>query len=313
MRKWESFSASWVYSLLCYGRNSDTSVCALAPCIALLLWLLALQTALRKKNGELESVTNAELFALVACALAWSMIAGCEFIYLKDNYGIARMNTIFKFHFPAWFLLGLGLPYLLYHDYWRSERSAYQWFVLLPVLGVFCLSLIPPAYGLAWIYQMPAEYRPVTMDGLAFMRNDRPHQYAILEWIRENTTPRDRILEVPGCGYLLESTVSAFTGRPTVVGWVGHESLWRTGDMDTEVYTRKSDAERFFTTKNWNEAKSVLEKYQIRYVVYITPDCNDKRALIPQMNTGVFRSHLKPIIAETQGKRYELYEVPEAQ
>ncbi|MGC9327285.1 MAG: DUF2298 domain-containing protein, partial [Candidatus Hinthialibacter sp.] len=221
-------------------------VCAFAPCLALIFWLLALHTALQTGSAVRNRV-DVELFALIACALAWSLIAGCEFIYLKDNYGIARMNTIFKFHFPAWFLFGLGLPYLLYNDYRQSERSVFQWFVLLPVLGLFLLSLIPPVYALTWIYKMPLQHRSLTLDGLAFMRHDRPQQYEILEWIRSNTKPDDWILEVPGCGYLLESTVSAFTGRPTVVGWVGHEALWRTGEMDAEIYNRKAEVERFYT------------------------------------------------------------------
>lgn len=291
-------------------------VCALAPCVALAFWLLAMQTAFQKKPARNSYFLETELFALIACALAWSLIAGCEFIYLKDNYGIARMNTLFKFHFPAWFLLGLGLPYLLYHDYQRIEkRSAYPWFFLLPILGLFLVTLIPPIYTLAWIYQIPGENRPVTLDGLAFLRNDRPHQYAILEWIRSNTKTSDRILEVPGCGYLLESTVSAFTGRPSVVGWVGHESLWRTGGLDAEVYNRKSEAERFFTTQNWDEAKDILKKYQIRYVIYIRPECDDKRALIGAMEKGIYRDRLKPIVAETGSMGYPfipcaLYEVP---
>lgn len=286
--------------------------CALAPCLALLLWLLALQTALQKTEPRIDD----ELFALTACALAWSFLAGCEFIYLKDSYGIARMNTLFKFHFSGWFFMGLALPYLIYLEYNRSERAAYQWFVLLPVMGIFLLSLIPPAYALAWIYQMPSEGRPVTMDGLAFIREYRTQQYAILEWIRLNAKPGDRLLEVPGCGYRLESLASAFTGRPSIVGWVGHESLWRSGDQDAEVYNRKTDAERFFSTQNWEEAKAILQKYKVRYVVYMRPECDDKRALIGPMEKGVFRSHLKPIIAGNAQPGFqtvpsELYEVPE--
>lgn len=286
--------------------------CALAPCLALTLWLLALYTALQNKD----SFIDGELFALTACALAWSFIAGCEFIYLKDSYGIARMNTIFKFHFSGWFFMGLGLPYLIYLEYTRSERAAYEWFVLLPVLGFFLISLIPPAFALAWIYRMPNEGRPVTMDGLAFIREYRPQQYDIIEWIRQYAKPTDRILEVPGCGYRLESLVSAFTGRPSVIGWVGHESLWRSGDMDAEVYNRKSEAERFYSTQNWEEAKAILTKHQVRYVVYMRPECDDKRALIGPMEKGVFRAHLKPIIGGNAQPRFqttpsELYEVPE--
>ncbi len=97
------------------------TVCALAPVLALGLWLLTLESALSGRRSETRG--RNELFALIACALAWSMIAGCEFIYLKDNYGVARMNTLFKIHFPVWFLLGVGLPYLLYRSFKQNEYN----------------------------------------------------------------------------------------------------------------------------------------------------------------------------------------------
>lgn len=293
-------------------------VCALAPCMALVLWLLAFHAAMRRYDSDAKANFGPEMFALVACALSWSMIAGCEFVFLKDGYGIARMNTLFKFHFSTWFMMGMGLPYLLYHEYQRSDRTPYRWFVMLPVLGVFLLSLVTPVFTFAWLANIHTTNQYATLDGLDFLRrpNAQPHTAAIIDWIRDNTETTDRILEVPGCGYQVESAISAFTGRSTIVGWVGHEQLWRTGDIWEEVGSRKLEAERFYTTQNWNEAQEILKKHKINYVVYITPSCADKKSLLSRMNTGVFRNHLKPIIMETglvsgrQG-RFELYQVPE--
>ncbi|MGC9329177.1 MAG: hypothetical protein ACP5I1_16205, partial [Candidatus Hinthialibacter sp.] len=84
-----------------------------------------------------------------------------------------------------------------------------------------------------------------------------------------------------------------------------------------EIYNRKAEVERFYTTQNWEEAKAILKKYNIRYVTYITPECEDKKALIGPMERGVFRQRLQPVLsgAGRVGSRsglFELYEVPES-
>lgn len=293
-------------------------MCALAPFLAAGLWIWTAARACRA-GKENDASVGLELFALTACALAWSMIAGCEFIYLKDNYSSPRMNTLFKIHFPVWFLLGVSLPYLLRLEFIRMASGAARWCYLAPVLLLFAVSLVPGWYTFWGLYRLPDANTVKTLDGLAFMKQSTPHQYAVIDWVRNNAAPGDIVLEVAGCAYSSsESSVSAFTGRATVVGWVNHETLWRAGEMDQEVLRRKAEIDRFYTTTNWEEAKSILQKYKIKYVAFIPPECQEKRAMKTQMQNSVFRNHVKPILYESgpafgyPDATFELYEVPES-
>ncbi len=289
---------------------------AFTPMIAVLFWGFSLYRTVTASKQETSQQTKGEIFALTACALAWSLVAVCEFIYLKDQYASARMNTLFKFHFPAWLLFGISLPYLTYSELKKESNSQIKWFAAAPVIGALIVSLIGPFYALGSLYTMPATNHVVSLDGLTFMKTSQPAHYQIIQWIRENSSPTDRILEVPGCGYREENLVSAFTGRETVIGWVNHESVWR--GRDPEVFSRKEQVMNFYTSRNWQEAKNLLERYDIQYIIFTSPDpsCSDTFAKLDQMKAGVFRQSLKPIIQETgqafnRLSPFELYAVPD--
>ena len=58
-------------------------------------------------------------FALLLAFVGLMLVFSVEFVYLRDGFG-TRMNTVFKFYFQAWALLGLvaafGLYYVLEHS-----------------------------------------------------------------------------------------------------------------------------------------------------------------------------------------------------
>ncbi|GEM_PF-2514691 len=291
---------------------------ALSPLIALALWIYIVYRAACGKEKKTVDADTRELFALVACALAWSLIAACEFIYLKDQYASARMNTLFKFHFPAWILFGIGLPYLLYAAIMREKSVQIKCCAAMPAVLVLLISLFGPMYAFASIFLMPNADRPITLNGLSFMETAQPAHYEIIRWIRENSEPSDAILEAPGCGYHEENLVSAFTGRSAFIGWVNHEHIWRGYANYPEIDARKEQAMRFYTSKNVEDVKLFLEQYPIRYVIFTSPDpaCTDTFAQLNQMQAGAFRTVLEPIIQKTgnafgRTSPFELYRVPE--
>lgn len=293
---------------------SGHAVYALAPVFALALWMLFLYVLTTDAPaGDNAERRRAEAFALALCAIGWSLIAGCEFIHLNDKYSSARLNTLFKFHFPAWIYFGIGLPYLVYRAGTLTKTAAARWLWTAPALVALVMSLAPPAFIFSSLFAMPAGDRPVSLDGAEFLRKERPHHYKIIQWVRTNAAADERILEIPGCGYQLESLVSAFTGRPAVVGWVGHEGLWR--DNPPELWERKEDALNLFAAADWTEAAAVLKKYDVKYVAFIQPECRENLDQLGAMMNAAFRQHLDPIIVE-RGNRfnpnapYELYRVP---
>ncbi|MEX2598315.1 MAG: hypothetical protein WD533_01520, partial [Dehalococcoidia bacterium] len=59
--------------------------------------------------------------------------------------------------------------------------------------------------------------------------------------------------------------ISASTGRPTVLGWEGHENQWRSDTA--QIAQRKADVQTIYATEDAGEAHALLEQYDVQYVV----------------------------------------------
>ena len=64
--------------------------------------------------------------------------------------------------------------------------------------------------------------------------------------------------------YTRYGRVSAWTGIPTLVGWVQHEQLWR--NMNPLVADRVEAIDGIYSTATVEEALNLLHKYRINYV-----------------------------------------------
>ena len=62
------------------------------------------------------------------------------------------------------------------------------------------------------------------------------------------------------------------TGRPTLLGWGGHERQWRGGqpEVEAKLEERFEDAKRIYTTLDDEEARELLAKHGVDYV-YVGP------------------------------------------
>ena len=56
--------------------------------------------------------------------------------------------------------------------------------------------------------------------------------------------------------------ISTFSGRPTVMGWAGHEVQWQ-----HDPGTRGTDIETLYTTTDEAVARELIGRYGIEYVV----------------------------------------------
>ncbi len=164
--------------------------------------------------------TPAELLALAGLA----MIILPEIIYFQDSFGdpYYRMNTVFKFYFAGWVLLGMGSFTLL------AEGMRYARSVRLPirsglVAGMVAILLVlsPLAMGL------DVPNGGGTLDGMAFMQYSHPGDAAAISFLRSIPTPIT-LVEAENGDYGYFSRVSTFTGIPAVIGWPYHEITWRT-------------------------------------------------------------------------------------
>ncbi|MBC8074847.1 MAG: hypothetical protein H7Y32_02125, partial [Chloroflexales bacterium] len=106
-------------------------------------------------------------------------------------------------------------------------------------------------------------------------RERTPAGLASIAWLRANAPDGSVVLEAVGTGGGSYDTqregaaqVSASSGLPTVLGWVGHELQWRNGDATLldQLKQREADVDAIYATPDASQARPLLEKYKVRYV-----------------------------------------------
>jgi uncharacterized membrane protein len=189
-----------------------------------------------------------------------------EFVYLVDVFRV-RMNTIFKFYFQAWVLMGVASAFAVY---WLSRRRT--WFRFVFWFGFWLLFAMGMVYPVLGNISRAGGFRHrPNLDGTAYLATSQPDDYAAVAWLNEHVQGTPIILETPGSGgnsYVYEGRISALTGLPTLLGWGGHEAQWR-GDS-TVQNARDPDIHTIYsTTERW-QAQALLDEYDVTYV-YVGP------------------------------------------
>lgn len=183
-----------------------------------------------------------------------------EFIFLVDVFS-DRMNTIFKFYFQAWILFSLAGSFILV-ELWNELKKA--WDVIFRVSSILVL-LICCTYSF-FIYRDRIRYtNPAnwTLDGTAYMSWSNAGDAGVAEKLQ--TLPYGVVVEAVGGSYSGYARIATLSGYPNVLGWPGHEVQWRGGY--TEIGSRQSDIQTLYETSEWVVAQSILNQYDIRYVV----------------------------------------------
>lgn len=219
-------------------------------------------------------------FALLCCAGA--IIAGSERFYLID-----RMNTIFKFYYPAWLLFGVGTSILLHTFFKLSHkarvgtstetpsnfvRKSWNVFVRKPVFpGLIAILLLGAALfttvsGIitAVTLQRVENKRP-SLDGQKYLLYLAPDDYSAVIWLNRQVTGRPTILEAQGPSYQQYGRISMHTGLPTVLGWEHH--VFQRGASRVDIGKRKQDIRTIYTTSSDQRLRELIDAYNIAYIV----------------------------------------------
>ena len=208
--------------------------------------------------------SKSTLFVLLIIATALLLTLSVEFVYLRDTFG-TRMNTVFKFYYQAWVLLALASAYGLYYVIEGAKGLGRTLFLV--GFGVL--------FALGMVYPMVAGFdkaggfahRP-TLDGLAWVRQHSPDEYAAVQWLNKHVQGTPVILEATGGSFTEYGRVSSRTGLPTLLGWGGHELQWR-GNYD-EPGKREPDINTIYSSMDIQQVLTLLEKYDITYI-YVGP------------------------------------------
>ncbi len=233
----------------------------------LIAWVVALLwRRLRAGKGEGRIAESSTLFVLLIIATALVLTLSVEFVYLRDTFG-TRMNTVFKFYYQAWILLALASAYGVYYVIEKAKGLGRSLFLAGVVVLVALGMIYPLAAGFdkAVATSKAGGFAPQpTLDGLAYVRQHSPGEYAAVQWLNENVSGTPVILEVTGGSFTEYGRVSSRTGLPTLLGWGGHELQWR-GNYD-EPGRREPDINAIYSSTDVQHILTLFEKYGITYV-----------------------------------------------
>ena len=181
-------------------------------------------------------------------------IAIPELVYVDDIYGAdyARANTMFKFSFRAQMLLQIVAVAVIAHLAARSLAG-------LSLAMVLAVPLLATLVYAQHTFQPPSRIRG--LDGLRFLGAERPAAefLALLP-----LAGREALLEATGNSFDDTARMSAVTGLPAVIGWQGHQPLWR--NQDPEVARRAALVDTAFRTGRPQDICRLVLAYDVRYV-----------------------------------------------
>lgn len=234
-----------------------------AAAVGLLLAGAAAWLSVRRGPNGAVAVNEESFVWLLALAGALLTVL-VEFVYLRDVFD-SRMNTVFKFYYQAWLLLGVSGAYALY---WLATAWRSGWQRLLS-RGWLAIGAVLVAAGLTYtvaagVSKAGGFAGEPTLDGAAYLAVQRPQMYAALRWLEANA-PRDAIMvEATGGSYSEYNAVSAHTGIPTLLGWGGHELQWR-GSYDLPGQ-REPDVAAFYQTNDPDMLRALAARQGVDYV-----------------------------------------------
>ena len=270
--------------------------------VALLLWRIVPNSSTFVVAGSIAAFATvailrglhdrSQAFTLLLGGVAFGLVAITEIFFLKDVFvgSVPRMNTVFKFYFQAWALLaitsGAGLYFILESFrptglLERGQRFMQRSVELLWGLGLVLLLLASAVYPLGGAYTRTNYYshRSNSLDGFAYMQNcspptcdyDTSGDFYAINWLNSNVSGNPVIVEAVGDDYSSYARVSAFTGLPTPMGWVGHEYQWRVNWLNNglnvvDFNNRKADVDSIYTDPHIDVVQSLLARYSVRYV-----------------------------------------------
>jgi hypothetical protein len=234
--------------------------------VAALLWEKLFKKKQKNLYTLMESISIPDLFAVVTGLCAIGLVIIPELVYVRDIYenGNARANTMFKLTYQAYIMFGITMGYVIYRMLLISKQKVFK---AVSVLGAFCLLLTCGYFGKSvssWFGEVTDLSQYEGLDATAYMEYTFYEDVGGINWLKENVTDVQVVLEANGDSYTDFERVSAMTGLPTVLGWYVHEWLWRN---DTDDLNRKSaDVETIYTSQDTAAVERLLADYDVSYI-----------------------------------------------
>lgn len=247
---------------------------------------------------------NTFYFILTILVIGILLIIIPEYFFIKDQFG-NRMNTVFKFSYQSWILLSIFSPLLTYFIYTYITKFKLYFYISLMII---ILTYLYYSFGFINL-QINNWDRTFNINVHKNYSVENKMTFDSIEWIKKNLPQGSIILEASGDSYSNYSKISAFTGYPTVIGWVGHQRQWRPFQLE-EISNREKDVENIYLSNNIDRVKQLIYKYNIRYI-YLGIQENNKYGK-DSISNNTFRSFGKRIYQsdqEVNGTHIYIYDV----
>jgi len=242
------------------------------------------------------ALQKTDQLVLILSLAALILILIPEFFYAKDIYpNHFRANTVFKFGYQAFIILGLISGYMISRLIASKKMPLLYGIILLILAG---LVSIYPYFAISSYYN--SLKNPGSLDGFKYFQKLYPDDYQAILWLRQNISGQPVILEAEGDSYTDYARVSSNTGLPTILGWPVHEWLWR-GSYDL-ASPRIKDIEILYSSQDLNVTRELLQKYQIKYVFLGALE----KQKYPNLNSGKFGLLGKEIFKSGDTKIYQI-------
>jgi YYY domain-containing protein len=233
------------------------------PLLLACIGAVAIAAVLAPARAEDEAPSDR--FALLAAAIGAALVFAIEFVFVRDFFG-TRLNSVFKFWYQAWTLWAVAGGYALVRLCTAPRLAAKAAGAFAGALLVCGLLWAPLAAPAKWSFSKNFNRDLPTLDGAAWLQGAHREDAQAIEWLNANVAGAPVILESSHNGsYDYRGRISAFTGLPAVLGWSFHEYQWR-GSMQTQD-ARRADIDALYSTTDLNEARGLLRRYKIEYVI----------------------------------------------
>ena len=221
-----------------------------------------------------------DLYALIIGFCAIGLVIAPEIIYVVDIYydSIPRFNTVFKFTYQSFIMFGLCYGYMLVKLRY-SERGVNN--IVGKVLLIMFLLTCCYSYKAVfeWFGDITnkenyksldarqfLEYEDLDYDGISTRDN-----LNVINYINNNAAKDAVILEAVGDSFSSNNQISVFTGRQTLVGWTGHEWLWRSKNSSFDypeiLASHEDDVNILYHDRDVETLIDLIHNYNIQYIV----------------------------------------------
>jgi uncharacterized membrane protein len=180
------------------------------------------------------------------------------------------MNTVFKFYTIAWILMGTSSMVIIARVLGgvRIPRIPGRTLAAAATAAAIVLVAVPAVLAAGGTSGM-------TLDGLQFLESSHPGDAAALPFIRE-LPPGTVMAEGAKGDYAYPSRISSFTGVQTLIGWPGHEFMWRGAGGGIQGRVEEMRA----VYEDPSRSPGILKRYNVSYV-YVG---ETERELYPHLN-----------------------------